>query len=255
MYLVISSEQSNRYLCDELARAKILSVSIPCTLLIPDGTAIVQLKQQINNFDIIIITSPTAIEYLNTIIPAIGKDKIFIVPGTSSYNRLRSYTANRIYAPQNGSGSVAIINQILYPMNLKGLKIAILHGKLANYQIHKYLEQKLGVGAYQSIIIYRQKWLGLNEQFMKKLFITNCLQGIILTSSSHAKYLFSQAQKFGYYEVLQHANFITLHSKIKQVLKELGVKTSVIVSDTASNQSLIDSIRKAHDRYSGYSKG
>lgn len=254
MYLIISTEKTNNYLKNELGKLNIDVTDIPCVQLTPDITVIHQFKQQINNFDIVIITSPTAIQYAQDIIKIADKRLIFIVPGKSSYTKLRQYTKNKIYAPEGNSGSKAIITQVLSNIDLNQKKIAILQGSSANHSIQNYLEAKLGRDSYTQIIIYRQKWLDLNTQSIKKFLQDNSLQGIILTSSTHARYLFSQAKKFGYYDMLLKADFVTLHTKIQQVLLGLGAKGHIFVSDNASNEALINLIGDLHDRHDRHSK-
>jgi|GEM_PF-6864425 len=255
MYLIVSSTKTNNYIKDELYKLNINIIDIPCVQLTPDTTVIHQLKQQINNFDIVIITSPAAIQYAHEIIKMAEKKLIFIVPGKSSFVKLRQYTKNIIYAPERNSGSEEMIDQILEHMDLKQKKIAIVQGKNANRIIQDYLEAKLGANSYTQIIIYQQKWLELNTQIMKKFFIDNSVQGIILTSSMHARYLFSQAQKYGVYDMLLRTDFITLHTKIRQVLQSFGAKGHIFVSDNASNGSLIDLMGKLHDnRHNKHSK-
>ncbi|HLX53079.1 MAG TPA: uroporphyrinogen-III synthase [Aquella sp.] len=254
MYLIISSEITNNYIKDELCKLNINIIDIPCVQLTPDTAIIHQFKQQINNFDIIIITSPTTIQYAQDIIKTADKKLIFIVPGKSSYAKLRQYTHNKIYAPEHNSGSEAITGQVLSNMDLMQKKIAIIQGKIANHSIQDYLDAKLGLNSYTQIILYQQKWLDLNTQNIKKFLQDNSLQGIILTSSMHAQYLFSQAKKFGYYDMLIRTDFITLHTKIQQVLQRLGAKGHIFVSDNASNEALINLMEKLHDRHDKHSK-
>jgi uroporphyrinogen-III synthase len=255
MYLIIGNKKTCNYFYQELTALNMSIVTMPCVQLIPEEGIINQFKERINDFDIVIITSPTAIDYAGEVIKYADKSVIFIVSGFSSYTRLRQYTENKIYAPENDSGAAAIINQILDFMDLREKKIAILQGRKANNQTQDYLTGKYGKNSYDNIVIYQQEWLDLDTQFLKKLFISNSLQGIILTSSSHAEYLFGRAKRFGYYEMLLMADFITLHTKIELVLRKFGVKGHIFVSDTANNESLIDLMGKLHDRHNRYSKG
>lgn len=252
MYLIVGNEKICYYLSKELSLSNIVMHAMPCVQLTPDVKIINQFKQQINNFDIVIITSPTAIDYISDAFKYADRKIIFIVSGLSSYIQLRQYTENKIYKPDNDSGSMPIISQLLECMDLRQKKIAIIQGQNANHQIQDYL--KLNDSLYTSIIVYDQRWLDLDIQFLKKLLLDNSLQGIILTSSSYAKYLFTQAQKFGCYDILQSIEFITLHNKIKKSLQSFGVRGRIFVSNTVSKESLIDLIRKLHDRHSKYSE-
>lgn len=263
MYVSVSSEKTNNYFKNELGKLGFDIIGVPCVKFYPQPTIIDNLKHQINDFDIVIITSPRAIEYLHEVFRIINKKLIFIVSGSSSYVKLRQYTKNVVYMPKHDAGSEAIISQILKYMDLRQKKIVLLHGKNASHYIQDYLGEKFGTNSYTKIVIYEQKWLDLDAELMKKIFLANSLQGIILTSSMYAESLFAQAKKFGYLDMLQEANFITLHIKIEQVLRKFGVKGHIFVSDTASNQSLvalllslraatansnIDLIGKLHDR-------
>ncbi|MCC2645037.1 MAG: hypothetical protein K0R94_815 [Burkholderiales bacterium] len=248
MYLIVSGEKTNNYFKKALSKINIDAAAASCVQFYPKPEAIHNLKLQINNFDIIIITSPMTIYYTRELFKNLNKNVIFIVPGVSSCLKLRQYTRNRIYTPKQDSGAQAIIDEVLNCMNLNQKKVALLHGQDRSYHIPEYLNAKFGINAYTQIVIYEQKWLVLNEAYMKKFLIKSHLQGIILTSSMHAQYLFDQAQKFGYCDILKTANFITLHPKIVQVLQSLDVKGNIYVSNMATKRSLIDFIGKMHDR-------
>lgn len=247
MYLAISREKTNNYLKAELAKLNIEVAALPCLWTYPDRVALECLRQQINNFNIIIITSPAAIDYAAAVVKLANSGQIFIVPGLSSFTRLRQYTKNEIYMPHNASGAEAIVTQVLERMDLNAQKIVILCSLVANHQIQDYLVASYGINAYTQMPLYRQEWLDLDAQFLKKSLTNKRLHGIILTSSSHAQYLFSQAHKFGYYDMLLQVNFIVLHPKIEQILLNLGVKR-IYLSATASLVSLVDFIGKLHDR-------
>jgi uroporphyrinogen-III synthase len=248
MYLIISSEKTNNSLKSSLCQLDVDIVDISCVRLTPNFLAIDDLKQQINNFDIVIITSPTAIQYAHEVFKVVAKGITFIVPGISSYTKLRQYTQNEICYPKIGSGAEAMVNQVLDSTGLDGKKIAIIQGENANNTIEDYLAAKLGNNSYIKIVVYEQKWLDLGLSVVKKLLMDNSMQGIILTSSAHARYLFSQGQEYGFYDMLLKADFITLHIKIEQVIRKLGAKGHVFISDHASMESLIHLMGKLHDR-------
>ncbi len=254
MYLIISGEISSNYLKNELDKLTINAVCIPCIQSISSTPVINHLKEQINNFDIIITTSPTAINYAHEAFKVAAKDIIFVVPGFSSYSTLRQYTQNKIYYPNRIFGAEAIVDQVLENINLHGKKIAIIQGENANNTIQDYLKVKLGNDSYTEMIVYEQKWLDLDNKITKKLLIDSSMQGIILTSSGHARYLFSQGQKYGFYDMLLTADFITLHVKIEQVIRKLGAKGHIFISDHALMESLIDLVGRLHDGHSKQGK-
>ncbi|MCC2626038.1 MAG: hypothetical protein K0R14_1911 [Burkholderiales bacterium] len=249
MFLIISSQKTNSYLKKELGKLDINAVDICCVRLSPNFAVIENVKQQINNFDFVIITSPAAINYAYEVFKIAAKEVTFIVPGISSYKKLGQYTQNQIYYPKSSSGAEAMINQVLENTNLCGKKIAIIQGSNTNNTLQNYLDAKLGNDSYKEMIIYEQKWQDLDNQGIKKLFMSNSMQGIILTSSAHARYLFNQWQKRGFYDMLLKTDFITLHIKIEQVIREFGAEGQVFISDHASMESLIELMGKLHDRY------
>jgi uroporphyrinogen-III synthase len=247
MYLIISTASSGEYLSHRLLNLNIPTCFMQCVETIPDVLAIDLLKQQINKFDIIIITSPVSINYVGDILSMAGKEQIFIAAGAASFDKLKKYTANTILAPHGDSGARAITLQILNNIDLTQKKIVIIRGQEANCQIQDYLNNKPELEVCTSMIVYHQRWMSPDMEYLKKILYNTSLQGIILTSSMHARMLFEQAANYGLMGSLVQAKFITLHSKIAHILKDFGATKPVLVSDTASHQSLIDLIGRLHD--------
>lgn len=220
MYLVFASTLQASQILSDLAKQNIQAKHIPSMEIEPDLESITQLKQIINDFDYIIFTSPTAIEFASKVL--INTKAQYLTVGQMTAKRLAKYiNPDKILHPQTSSGVDALIEEVLAKIDLANKKVLLVKGDSDSLRITSYLADKVDI--YQEITIYHYKYLPLDLKPLLKI-----TTGIVITSSVEAKYLFAQAKKFGYLEDLLLLPFVTIHQNIFKLLKSYGVSNVIL---------------------------
>lgn len=198
------------------------------------------LDEEINNFDYVFFPSGTAIEYAKK---AILKSSIpqFITVGGASAAKLNKLTRQKIIYPENTSGGIALFNEKLSKLNLMQKKILIIKGCGSEAKLYAKLI-KAGVN-FISVDIYKRVLKTIEPDYLKKMLLIQGLQGIIITSSGLAEWLFNQAAKAKCVHLLKSQLFVTIHPQIKHKLIELGAN-KILVTEDARRSAVAELIKK-----------
>ena len=123
----------------------IKSSFIPLFNVVVDKTQLSCLQKNINNFDLIIFTSPMAIKFSKDVLSHVSNDVEFAVVGEASFNRLSQFTKNKIYYPVYNSGALFLINEQLTKLDLPNYKIAVVRGNLGDATIVNWFKVNIVV--------------------------------------------------------------------------------------------------------------
>lgn len=231
MYLVFASKTLAPQIIDKFASEGNKATHIPSMQIEVAQQAIAELQNIVNNFDYIIFTSPTAIEYAGSVIKDVNAE--FITVGKMTAQRLAKHIRpnNKILYPVHSSGVDALIKEVLDSISLANKRVLLVKGDSDSLQLTEYIANKVEV--YQELTIYHYNYLPLDLKLLLKT-----ATGIVITSSVEVNYLFSQAKKFGYLEDLLLLPFVTIHQNIIRLLQANGVSNIVLKQILLPNTNL-----------------
>ncbi len=201
------------------------------------------LKKNLHNYDYVVINSPSAIEMcLDALSNA--TNATFLTVGEVSGTLLNKKLPNLVLFPKHDSGSDALWAQVMSNLNLVDKRILLIRGDLGKNLISSYLDtNNLN---YDEVELYQHILPNIDNLYLKKNLENSLLQGIIITSSLLVTSLFDQAMQMGYTNELRQCRFITLDSKVANLLKQFGV-VEVYITLNANRAELVNLIRGLDD--------
>jgi uroporphyrinogen-III synthase len=241
MYLIFSSEDSAEYILERSSHLNMDIVYIPTMEIVVNTSGVAKLAKTVSDYDYVIITSAYAIKLADGFIKA-ATNPIFITSGEETAAKLTKLAINStVMYPLKNSGSHAIIAEVLANLDLSHKKILIVRGELANAELNEYLEKLDDVTCHE-VVVYQQKLLSIDANYLQKLFEENHLQGIIITSSLLTIHLVEQAKQGGYLPLLRQSKFITIHPNVRDILVQNEI-INVHLTKQASLAAIIDKIK------------
>lgn len=193
---------------------------LPIISLRPIDNALLRLNEIINNFDYIVLVSPSCIDFAKAaILNAFKPD--FMVMGSYSFNLLRKLTTQKILYPINVSGVNGLIGEIITVLELQAKKVLLVKG--AANDNNMLLNTMLECGAdVTKLNIYTTNLPLYSQDILIKVTNIDYYEGLVVTSSSIVSWLFAEAQANGYLEMLRVVRFITWHKGIAERLWQHG---------------------------------
>ena len=228
MYIVCSSDIASPSMMQTLTANNIDAVSLNLMQITFDEAVLMQLQQNIHTFSHVIIPSPAIIDYVAHIIKS-AHNVTFLTVGLSSAEKIQHLTANNVLYPKNSVGGSALFTEVIKTLDLNGANILLLKGQGGNLELEIQLDKSHI--PYSLMHIYKSSLQPIDGVYVKKLLTMNQLQGIIITSSTLARWLFTQVEHINCMQQLQHIVFLTTHAPIKHTLQQLGAKRIVLVED------------------------
>lgn len=240
MYLVCCPNVHIASMLDELATIHLSGIGLPLMDFNFDPHNLKFLEENIDQFDYVIIPSPAVIDYAKD---AITKASIptFITVGKSSRDRICRLSSQPVIFPEVGSGGLALFNEKLYQLDLFNKKVLVVKGDGGNDDL--YLEMTKHNIKWTTLELYKRVLHELDADYLKKLLIIEGLQGIIITTSILAEWLFKQAEKAHCTALLRSCLFIVIHPQIEQKLKDFGA-ARVLVTPDAGRSAVIELIKE-----------
>jgi uroporphyrinogen-III synthase len=224
---------------DGLAAIHVTGVELPLMDFKFDSKNRDFLEQNLNQFDYVIIPSPTVIDYLKDII-GLANRPTFITVGRASAAKISKLTHKEVIYPSLGAGGLALFNEKLSELDLPSKMVLVIKGDGGNDAL--YLHMAKHNIKWTTIDIYKRIMLELEPDYLKKMLLIDGLQGIIITSSGLVDWLFEQASKANCVELLKNCLFLTIHTQIEKKLISLGA-LKVLVTERTERNSIIELIR------------
>ncbi len=240
MYLICCPNIYAQSIIDDLANVHISGIELPLMNIEDNNQNLQFLDKEINNFDYIIFPSGTAIEYAKEAIIKASTPQ-FITVGDASAAKLNKLTGQRIIYPENISGGIALFNEKLSKLNLMQKKVLVIKGCGGNTKLYAKLI-KTGVN-FMSIDIYKRVLQTVEPDHLKKMLLIQGLQGIIITSSGLAEWLFNQGLRAKCLHLLKNQLFVTIHPQIKHKLIKLRAK-KFLLTQIPKKSAVADLIKK-----------
>lgn len=239
MYIVCAPQQQVDEIINLLDEINRESYALPLVDFHFDPDKLKYFAENINNFDYIMLSSPSVIKVSGEIISTAIMTK-FITVGIKSADELRKYTANEIIYPKKSSGREALLNECLQSRNFANKKVLIIKGE--DGENDGYLSFSQVYLSWLKLELYSKIPLGVNVEELKNLLFNSSVQGIILTTSSLVADLFAVAAKINCEKLLQKKLFIVLHQKIANKLHEYDV-SRILLTKSAAKEDIIDVVR------------
>ncbi len=223
MFLICCPNKYALQITKGLDEIDIKSFVLPTMDYIYDKNALSQVSKSINEFDIVIIPSGIIIDYAKDVIKSAVKP-VFMTVGKQSAKKLESITKQQIIYPETNSGGFALFEEKIESYdNLYNKKILVLKGEGGSKELYCAMHD-FGL-KFTMIDLYKRHLNKLPANYLKKILMTEGLQGIILTTSILVDWLFTEAKQANCVELLKNILFITIHPRIEQKLKNYGVNT------------------------------
>ncbi len=240
MYLVTRPEPQAVVLINLLEQQQIKAKYLALMAIKYYDLELESLISKINTYNNLLLTSPTVIDYLIPLLNKLKPELNLIVTGKSSADYLFDKSGAKASFPQHGSGVAELISADLIRQRTSYL---IAGGLPHNQQLATYLEiNEINHGFID--LYQRTNSAILNLAQTEKIICDPQNAGIIITSSSLAEYLCDCAQISPcILQTLFKVHLITLHPNITQKLSQAGFR-NIIETDNASNQAIINTIRK-----------
>lgn len=227
----------------ELSSIQVKGIELPLMTFKYDEKNLELLKNDINQFDYVIIPSPAVIDYAKDIIALADKPQ-FITVGKSSSNKLSQLTGKGAIYPEISSGGAALFNEKLSMLNLAKKKVLVIKGEGGNEEL--YMQMAKHNIKWVAIDLYKRVFLKLKAGYLKKMLLTKGLDGIIITTGALVEWLFQQAVVANCVDLLKNCLFITIHPQIKSKLVEFGVQ-KVLLTSRVDKNAVIELIREMYD--------
>lgn len=242
MYIVCSPQQQIKSIIDLLDKQNISSYPLPLVDFHFDPGKFKYLNDNINNFDYVMLSSPSVIYAIQDIIKKSLNTK-FITVGAKSALAIKNYTDNEIIYPNNISGREELLVNELPKINFNYKKVLIIKGE--NSIKDSYNSYVSTYPDWQIIDIYSRITLHTNEEDLKNLLKSDQVQGIIITTSSLVDDLFALAKRINCEKLIQKKLFMTIHPKIAKKLYTFGV-TRVLLTKTVNKEEIVHLIGGLH---------
>lgn len=225
-----------------LAEINVSGVPLPLLDFKFDSERLDFIRAQINQFDFVMISSPSAIEFVAEAIALADKPK-FITVGAASAKRIRNYTKQEIIYPELSSGQEALFNEKLRHLDLINKKVLVIKGDIENDE--SYVKLAKSHVNWTIVDIYSRIFLPIESEKLKKLLEDNELRGIIITTSTLVGWLFKEADRAGYGDLLKSRLFIALHPQIEKKLLNCGAGR-ILLTQSANRTAVTGLIRSLH---------
>ena len=194
------------------------------------------IAKNINNFDYVMLSSPSGIDKLGSVL-AQAQLTTFLTVGSESAKRLRQYTNNEIIYPQFSSGQSALLKENLANINFVNKNVLVIKGN------NDKLYEKLFIAYpnWKRLSLYKSVSLKIDGIWLKKAFELGKVQGMIVTSSTLVEELFKVVKLINCLDMVKKINFITIHPKIKKTLQAYGVQ-NILVTQRANKKDIVNII-------------
>lgn len=195
-------------------------------------------EKNINNFDYVILTSPSAINKLNNAINQ-AHNTCFMTVGLQSANKIKQLTKNEVIYPENIDGRDALFKDKIPLLDFSNKKVLLIKGSDAGFYneiINRYPN-------WEVLDIYKRVHLiPENKELLKKLLTDRAVKGIIITTSILVDELFKLIDILGCRVLLQNIPFIVIHPKIRSALEQYGIK-NILMTNSTNKREIADLIR------------
>lgn len=192
------------------------------------------IEQNIDNFDYVILSSPTTIEHLSHAI-SLAANTSFITVGEQSANKIKQLTTNKVIYPDNGSGRDILFTEKIPAIDFSEKNVLLVKGESSDgYSeiIEKYPK-------WQVLDIYKKVNLASeNKELLKKLLTNIAVKGIIITTSILVDELFKLIESLQCQLLLLNIRFIVIHPKIGKKLEQYGIQNIYITNSSNKNEIL-----------------
>lgn len=243
MYLICCPSTQSDSLAELLSANQLIGMPIVLMDFTVDNLQVAWLEEHINDYDYVILVSPTIIEFNKRAIQLATKPT-FLTVGVASALKLKELTKQEVLYPEDGSGGMALFTEKMQQLNLVKSRVLIVKGDSGNDSIQKQLE--LRMVNWQSIAVYKRVEVKLERDYLKKVLISGPWQGIIITSTILVTWLFEQADADDCSNLLKMQTFITIHPQISEALRKLGVE-KVSTTKSSEKKSIIELIRNFNE--------
>lgn len=241
MYLICCPNVYAKQMVDNLAEIGVEGVPLNILDLSFDLDRLNFIKEQIDAFDYVLVSSPAAIDFLAPAIVA-ATTTTFITVGTASANKIKSYNANiNVIHPEEGSGKEALFVEKLRYLDLSHKKILVIVSDGEN----SILPPNINEHNATIVEVYKRKLLELDPVELEQHLHSEKLRGIVITSSGMADWLFEEAAKINCVGALKDSLFIVLHPQIEKHLLTLG-SGRILVTESTDRSSVAKLIRNLY---------
>ena len=239
MYLVCCPNLHMQSMIDGLASVHVTGIELNLMDIEFDSHNHIFVEQNLNQFDYVIIPSPTVIDYLKDVIK-LAQKPTFITVGPASATKLSKLTDKEVIYPTLGAGGAALFNEKLLNLDLQNKMVLVIKGEGGSEQL--FLNMAGHSIKWTAIDIYKRIKHPIDSDEFKKMLLIDGVKGIIITSSSLVEWLFEQAKISNCLELLKNCLFLTMHSRIEKKLIEFGA-FKVLLSERTDRKSIIELIK------------
>ena len=239
MYLVCCPNLHMQSMIDGLASIHVNGIELNIMDIEFDNHNQIFVQQNLNQFDYVIIPSPTVIDYLREVIK-LAKKPTFITVGPASASKLSKLTDKEVIYPTLGAGGAALFNEKLLDLGLQNKMVLVIKGDGGSEQL--FLNMARHNIKWTTIDIYKRIKRHIDPDDFKKMLLIDGIKGIVVTSSGLVEWLFEQAKISNCLELLRNCLFLTMHSRIEQKLIQSGA-FKVLLSERTDRKSIIELIK------------
>lgn len=209
---------------------------------VPDLNPLTALINRLDEFDWAIFVSPNAV---NKAMPLINKQRSlpthlkFAAVGKGSADTLKQYGIAKVLIPTENFDSEALL-KCEELQNMMNKRVVIFRGNGGRQLMGDTLTERSAVVEYAEC--YQRSKPDIDTVPLLAAWSQGAIQAVIVTSSEGLHNLFDIIGKLGQ-QLLKSTPIFTVHERITQTAKELGLE-KIIKASATGDEGLLESLRE-----------
>ena len=213
---------------------------------IPDPTHLIELVHRLEQFNWAIFVSPNAVEKAMNLINKHGEFPIDLkvaAVGKGSAAALKQHGIADVLIPNDQFDSESLLKSADL-QNMTNQRVVIFRGRGGRQLLGETLSQRGATVEYAECYL-RKKPSDMDTTTLMQVWSTGKIDAVIITSSEGLHNLFDIIGTVGQ-QLLKNTPVFTVHARIAQIAKELGLK-KIVQTTSDGDKGLLESLKMYFD--------